>query len=175
MPPRAKSKKTPEEVAKNLADKETKKALKAIEDVQTKLKYELRDCDNVEMYKERNQTMKKRANNILKIPNFWLTALKNSSDVGPIFKVDERFFDNSIDRNTLATSPLHYFTVLEVGFFRKPKVGFKLTFNFDEKTNPFFTNKSITKEFIQKQSDEYVCKSNSIKWNSEYQVYYQIL
>ncbi len=122
------------------------------------------------MYKQRNQTMKKRSNNIAKIPNFWLIALKNSSEVGPIFKVDEQFYDNNVDIKDLAPSPLHHFTVLEVGFFKKPKLGFKLTFHFDEKTNPFFTNKSITKEFILKQSDEYVCKSNSIKWNSEYQV-----
>ena len=65
--------------------------------ISTNISRYVRDCENVEMYKRRNQTMKKRSNNIAKIPNFWLIALKNSSEVGPIFKVDEQFYDNNVD------------------------------------------------------------------------------
>ena len=74
--PRAKSTKTPQEIAKNKANQETKRALKAVEDVQSKLKYELRDCENVDMYKQRNQTMKNVRITLLKYLIFGLLLLK---------------------------------------------------------------------------------------------------
>ena len=128
MPPKraAKSTKTPEEIAKNLSKKETDKAIENIQDNLKMLKISTSCGSSVEDYKERNSNMKRRANHIAKISNFWLIALKNSSEVGPLFKVNEKFYEFGCDNTSLDPSPLHHLTELAVGFFRKPKVGFKL-------------------------------------------------
>jgi hypothetical protein len=122
MPPKraTKSTKKPGEIVK----KETDKAVKAIENIQFNLKLLKMHCSTVEDYKERNSNMKRRSNHIAKIPNFWLNALRNSSEAGHLFTVDEKFFEIDTDKKDLASSPLHHFTALEVGFFRKPKVTF---------------------------------------------------
>ena len=116
MPRAPAATKTPKEIEKNRIEKEITKAVKAIKDVQFKLKHEIKYESGVEIYKARNAAMKRRATHIAKIPRFWLTALKNSSEIGTIFIVDDKFTNESVDTKNHVPSPLHYFNNLKLVF-----------------------------------------------------------
>ena len=66
------------------------------------------------------------------IPGFWLTSLENLTTVS----------ETITDRDS---EVLQYLTDIRMEYLSTP--GFKLIFEFDDKENPFFTNKQLTKTY----------------------------
>uniref|UniRef100_A0A914I8E7 SET protein n=1 Tax=Globodera rostochiensis TaxID=31243 RepID=A0A914I8E7_GLORO len=69
---------------------------------------------------------------ILKIPNFWVTVFINHPQISNILEEEEE-------------ECLHYLTQVEIEENEDIKAGYKLKFSFDQ--NPFFENSEIVKEF----------------------------
>jgi template-activating factor I len=76
-------------------------------------------------YEKRNEAIKK-------IPNFWLTAFINHPQISSILEEDEE-------------ECLHFLEAIDVEEFEDIRSGYRINFHFEE--NPFFTNKTLTKEF----------------------------
>jgi len=92
---------------------------------------------------------KKRNDIIRKIPGFWLKAFSNHSLLADL--LDER--DQEV---------FQFLKELTVEDFEDVKSGFKIIFSFD--SNPFFTNKTLTKEFHYSSEGELKVTSSPISW-----------
>jgi template-activating factor I len=131
---------------------------------QTKTKFE----------NHRKHLCEKRSKQIEKIPNFWLTAFKNNQEIHGLFE-DSFMSDDEEDDDDDFPAPFQHFKRFEVVEFEKSpslsnKRGFKLNFYFNPRTNPFFKNRVIFKEFRLDKYDCYTCKSSDIDWDPHYKV-----
>jgi hypothetical protein len=165
--PRArKLSKTSSDFTDDLLNNEINDSIKEISKVQSEInKFNVQAKNEIAKVKKKFRKLclkqyKNRAKQIARIPNFWQTVFKNNSEVNFIFDIWSDRDDDYDD----APSPLHHFKFVEVKEFAKPKLGFKIDFHFDDKKNPFFKNKIVSKEFHQKDAeyDEFTCKSTKI-------------
>ncbi|EDO18123.1 hypothetical protein Kpol_1031p27 [Vanderwaltozyma polyspora DSM 70294] len=92
------------------------------------------------------------------VPSFWLTALENLPVVS----------DTITDRDA---EVLEYLTDVKLEYCTSGKPGFKLIFEFDDKENPFFTNKELVKTYYYQSelgySGDFIydhAEGNEIKW-----------
>ena len=123
----------------------------------------------------RKHLCEKRSKQIERIPNFWLTAFKNNQEIHGLFE-DSFMSDDEEDDDDDFPAPFQHFKRFEVVEFEKSasmcnnKRGFKLNFYFNSRTNPFFKNRVIFKEFRPDKYDGYTCKSSDIDWDPHYKV-----
>lgn len=94
------------------------------------------------LFEQRNTIIKR-------IPNFWVTALINHSQISAI--LDER------DENCL-----NFLEKIYVEEFDDIKSGYAINFFFAE--NPYFENKVLTKEFHLNENDGPTSVNTQIKW-----------
>jgi len=99
--------------------------------------------------KLRKPFFEKRNEIIKRIPNFWVTAFINHSQISGILEEEEE-------------ECLHFLSKLEVEEFDDIKSGYRLKFHFDE--NPFFDNQVLVKEFCLGGSAGPVSSSTVINW-----------
>ncbi|XP_072016676.1 LOW QUALITY PROTEIN: protein SET-like [Amphiura filiformis] len=90
-----------------------------------------------------------RSQLINKIPNFWVTALVNHPQVSMLLDEEDE-------------EALQYLTKVEVQEFEDIKSGYKINFHF--KSNPYFENEVITKEFHLNETGDPSSKSTPIQW-----------
>jgi len=105
-----------------------------------------------------------QADNVGGISNFWLTAFQNANETILGAMVEQT--DHKV---------LEYLTDITVTLSEPTNTGFTLNFHF--KTNPFFTNQVLTKEYIMRASPDpedpfdfdgpeiTKCKGCKIEWN----------
>ncbi|XP_066599209.1 protein SET isoform X2 [Prorops nasuta] len=96
--------------------------------------------------KLRKPYFQKRNEIIKRIPNFWVTAFVNNKEIAEILEEDEE-------------DALRYLNKLEVEEFEDIKSGYRINFHFEE--NPYFENKTLTKEFHLGSS---ASQSTAIRW-----------
>lgn len=99
--------------------------------------------------KLRKPLFEKRNDIIKNIPNFWVTAFINHSQISGMLEEEEE-------------ECLHFLGKMEVEEFEDIKSGYRINFHFDE--NPFFENKLLTKEFCLGGASGPVSKSTAIEW-----------
>lgn len=92
---------------------------------------------------------KKRSDLIAKIPDFWLNTFMNHPQIAAL--LDET--DEEV---------LRYMTQLSVEETEDIRSGYKIIFEF--KTNPFFENKQLVKEFTMSESGEMGTSETKINW-----------
>mmetsp|Transcript_26481 Transcript_26481/g.43349 ORF Transcript_26481/g.43349 Transcript_26481/m.43349 type:complete len:254 (-) Transcript_26481:126-887(-) len=101
-------------------------------------------------YNAKRRPLYKRRNEFLaKIPNFWQIAFSNHDMLSDL--LDER------DKDVL-----RFLTEVDVEDFDDLKTGYKITFSFDE--NPYFTNRSLFKEFRYTADGDLTVKPSKIEW-----------
>lgn len=129
--------------------------LEDIDAIQTKLD-SLNDQASDEILKveqKYNQTRKphykKRSDLIAKIPDFWLNTFMNHPQIAAL--LDET--DEEV---------LRYMTQLTVEETEDIRSGYKIIFEF--KTNPFFENSQLVKEFTMSESGEMGTSETKINW-----------
>lgn len=91
----------------------------------------------------------KRNELIERIPNFWVTAFVNHPQISAILDQEEE-------------ECLHYLKKVEVEEFEDIKSGYKIKFHF--KSNPYFTNTELCKEFHLAPTGDPESKSTQITW-----------
>uniref|UniRef100_A0A3B3DX09 SET nuclear proto-oncogene b n=1 Tax=Oryzias melastigma TaxID=30732 RepID=A0A3B3DX09_ORYME len=101
--------------------------------------------------KLRQPFFQKRSELIAKIPNFWVTTFVNHPQVSALLGEDDE-------------EALHYLSKVEVTEFEDIKSGYRIDFCFDE--NPYFENKTLSKEFNVIESGDPISKSTEIKWKT---------
>ncbi|KAL0273678.1 UNVERIFIED_CONTAM: hypothetical protein PYX00_006302 [Menopon gallinae] len=153
-PPAKKTKKS-SDGANTEEDSETQKALEQIDACQNEIDF-LNEQASEEILKVeqkynklRKPHLEKRNEFIKSIPNFWVTAFINHPQISGILEEEEK-------------ECLHYLTKLEVEEFEDIKSGYKINFHF--KTNPFFENEVLTKEFQLGTSGDPSSESTPIRW-----------
>ncbi|XP_066599208.1 protein SET isoform X1 [Prorops nasuta] len=99
--------------------------------------------------KLRKPYFQKRNEIIKRIPNFWVTAFVNNKEIAEILEEDEE-------------DALRYLNKLEVEEFEDIKSGYRINFHFEE--NPYFENKTLTKEFHLGSSGDPASQSTAIRW-----------
>jgi len=92
---------------------------------------------------------KKRNDVIRNIPDFWLKSFLNHDMLSDL--LDQR--DQEV---------FHHLKELNVEDFDDVKSGFKITFTFE--SNPFFTNKTLSKEFRYTTDGELKVTPSTIQW-----------
>jgi template-activating factor I len=105
----------------------------------------------VKYNKLRQPFFQKRSDLIAKIPNFWVTAFINHPQVSALLNEEDE-------------EALQYLTKVEVQEFEDIKSGYKINFHFD--TNPYFDNKTISKEFHLNDTGEPSSKATEITWKA---------
>lgn len=90
-----------------------------------------------------------RSTLISKIPSFWVTALVNHPQVSMLLDEEDE-------------EALQYLNKVEVHEFEDIKSGYKINFHF--RTNPYFENEVITKEFHLNETGDPSSKSTPITW-----------
>lgn len=153
--PPAKKLKKSSDGANTEEDSETQKALEQIDACQNEIDF-LNEQASEEILKVeqkynklRKPHLEKRNEFIKSIPNFWVTAFINHPQISGILEEEEK-------------ECLHYLTKLEVEEFEDIKSGYKINFHF--KTNPFFENEVLTKEFQLGTSGDPSSESTPIRW-----------
>jgi template-activating factor I len=136
-------------------DKEQQEAIEQIDEVQNEID-RLNESASEEILKVeqkynklRQPYFQKRSDLIGKIPNFWVTAFVNHPQVSALLNEEDE-------------EALQYLTKVEVQEFEDIKSGYKINFFFDD--NPYFDNKSISKEFHLNDTGEPSSKSTPITW-----------
>jgi len=139
------------------ADKEQQEAIEQIDEVQNEID-RLNEQASEEILKVEQKYNKlrqpffgKRSELISKIPNFWVTAFVNHPQVSALLNEEDE-------------EALQYLTKVEVQEFEDIKSGYKINFNFDD--NPYFENKTISKEFHLNDTGEPSSKSTAITWKA---------
>lgn len=103
----------------------------------------------------RKPYFQKRNEIIKRIPSFWVTAIVNHPQISGILEEEEE-------------ECLQFMEKLEVEEFEDIKSGYRIHFYFDE--NPYFENKTLTKEFNLGSSggkETPVSTSTAIKWKPD--------
>lgn len=136
-------------------DTETQKALEDIDGIQNEID-KLNEEASEEILKVEQKYNKlrkpffgKRNEVIERIPKFWVTAFINHPQISAILDQEEE-------------ECLHYLTKVEVEEFEDIKSGYKLVFYF--KSNPFFTNEVLCKEFHLAKTGDPESNSTEIEW-----------
>ncbi|ELU16262.1 hypothetical protein CAPTEDRAFT_153159 [Capitella teleta] len=139
------------------ADKEQQEAIEQIDEVQNEID-RLNESASEEILKVeqkynklRQPYFQKRSELISKIPNFWVTAFVNHPQVSALLNEEDE-------------EALQYLTKVEVQEFDDIKSGYKINFHFGD--NPYFENKSISKEFHLNETGEPSSKSTAIDWKA---------
>lgn len=101
--------------------------------------------------KMRQPHYSKRSEFIVKIPNFWVTSFINHPHVSALLNEEDE-------------EALQFLTNVEVQDFEDIKSGYKISFHF--KTNPYFEDAVIYKEFHLNNEGEPSSTSSGIKWKS---------
>merc|ERR1712020_753088 len=101
----------------------------------------------------RKPFFEKRSSIISRIPKFWLTAFINHPQLSTIIEEEEE-------------DALQYLDKLDVEEFEDIKSGFKITFTFSD--NPYFTTRTLCKEFQLGSSGDPASTSTEIKWKEGY-------
>lgn len=137
-------------------DEETQKALEEIDTNQNEIDV-LNEKASEEILKVEQKYNKlrrpfyDRRNEIIeRIPKFWLTAFINHPQISQIIEEDEE-------------DALQYLIRLEVEEFEDIKSGYRIKLHFDSKTNPYFENPVLTKEFLLSNGDP-TSNSSPIDW-----------
>lgn len=143
--------------ADETSEKEQQEAIEHIDEVQNEIdrlnEQASEDILKVEQKynKLRQPFFQKRSELIAKIPNFWVTTFVNHPQVSALLGEDDE-------------EALHYLSRVEVTEFEDIKSGYRIDFFFDE--NPYFENKTLSKEFNVNESGDPVSKSTEIKWKA---------
>jgi len=152
------SDKSAEEAKLAAYDTETQKALEEIDVCQNEVD-QLNEEASEEILKVeqkyntlRKPLFKKRADIIQRIPNFWVTAFVNHPHISTLLEEVEE-------------EALHYLTSVEVEEFEDIKSGYKIHFHFGN--NPYFLNKTLTKEFRLANTGDPTTTSTAIQWKEE--------
>lgn len=141
--------------SEEVTDKETEKALEAIDSIQNEIDgLNEKASEEILKVEQKYNKLKKvhfdKRNAIIEnIPNFWVTSLLNHPQIATVVNQQEK-------------ECLQYLRKVEVEEFEDIKSGYKLTFSF--KTNPFFTNEVLCKEFHLAQTGDPESKSTAIAW-----------
>ncbi|KAI0230969.1 Protein SET [Lamellibrachia satsuma] len=145
------------ETADERADKEQQEAIEQIDEVQNEID-RLNEQASEEILKVeqkynklRQPYFQKRSELIGKIPNFWVTAFVNHPQVSALLNEEDE-------------EALQYLSKVEVQEFEDIKSGYKINFHFDE--NPYFENKTISKEFHLNDTGEPSSKATPIQWKA---------
>lgn len=101
---------------------------------------------------KRKPHFQKRAEEIKKIPKFWVTVFVNHPQISALLDEEDE-------------EALHYLTSVEVEEFEDIKSGYSIKFVFSE--NPYFENDKVEKKFMLSDSGEQTCKSSSITWKKD--------
>lgn len=143
--------------AEDLKDKEQQEAIEQIDEVQNEID-RLNESASEEILKveQKYNTLRqpyftKRSDLIGKIPAFWVTAFVNHPQVSALLNEEDE-------------EALQFLAKVEVKEFEDIKSGYKIIFHFDD--NPYFENKSISKEFHLNDTGEPSSKSTPIKWKT---------
>lgn len=138
-------------------DKDLQEAIEKIDEVQNEID-RLNEQASEEILKVEQKYIKlrqpyfqKRSELVGKIPNFWVTAFINHPQISAMLTEDDE-------------DALQYLEKVEVQEFEDIKTGYKINFYFGE--NPYFENKSITKEFHLTETGEPSSKSTLITWKN---------
>jgi len=138
-------------------DTETQKALEEIDVCQNEVD-QLNEEASEEILKveqkyntKRKPLFQKRADIIQRIPSFWVTAFINHPHISTLLEEVEE-------------EALHYMSSVEVEEFDDIKSGYKIHMHF--KTNPYFTNTTLTKEFRLANAGDPVTISTPINWKT---------
>ena len=140
-------------------DDETQKALEEIDGCQNEIDAmnEKASEEILKVEQKYNQLRKpffeKRSGIIGRIPKFWLTAFINHPQLSAIIEEEEE-------------DCLQYLDKLDVEEFEDIKSGFKITFTFSD--NPYFTTRTLCKEFQLGSSGDPASTSTEIKWKEGY-------
>jgi len=140
-----------------ISDKEQQEAIEQIDEVQNEIDRLNEQASEeilkveVKYNKLRQPFFQKRSDLIAKIPNFWVTAFINHPQVSALLNEEDE-------------EALQYLTKVEVQEFEDIKSGYKINFHFD--TNPYFDNKTISKEFHLNDTGEPSSKSTEITWKT---------
>lgn len=139
------------------SEKEQQEAIEHIDEVQNEID-RLNEQASEEILKVeqkynklRQPFFQKRSELIAKIPNFWVTTFVNHPQVSALLGEEDE-------------EALHYLSRVEVTEFEDIKSGYRIDFYFDE--NPYFENKTLSKEFNVNESGDPVSKSTEIKWKT---------
>jgi len=138
-----------------LADEQAEQLFAELDSTQEKIEVLDQEENNkvIEITKhynqQRNPHLAKRTEVISKVPDFWLTAFHNHPILGGLL-VDEDF---EIFKALLS---------LEVIEAEDVKSGFKISLTF--KKNPFFTNKTLTKEYAYDEEGQLKITASQIHW-----------
>ncbi|XP_075885578.1 SET nuclear proto-oncogene b [Nelusetta ayraudi] len=139
------------------SEKEQQEAIEHIDEVQNEID-RLNEQASEEILKVeqkynklRQPFFQKRSELIAKIPNFWVTTFVNHPQVSALLGEEDE-------------EALHYLSRVEVTEFEDIKSGYRIDFCFDE--NPYFENKTLSKEFNVNESGDPVSKSTEIKWKT---------
>lgn len=143
--------------AEETSEKEQQEAIEQIDEVQNEID-RLNEQASEEILKVEQQYnklrqpyFKKRSELIAKIPNFWVTTFVNHPQVSALLGEDDE-------------EAFHYLSKVEVTEFEDIKSGYRIDFYFDE--NPYFENKTLSKEFNVNETGDPVSKSTEIKWKA---------
>uniref|UniRef100_A0A3B3H7K5 SET nuclear proto-oncogene b n=1 Tax=Oryzias latipes TaxID=8090 RepID=A0A3B3H7K5_ORYLA len=138
-------------------EKEQQEAIEHIDEVQNEID-RLNEQASEEILKVeqkynklRQPFFQKRSELIAKIPNFWVTTFVNHPQVSALLGEDDE-------------EALHYLSKVEVTEFEDIKSGYRIDFCFDE--NPYFENKTLSKEFNVNEGGDPISKSTEIKWKT---------
>ncbi|KAM8872106.1 protein SET-like [Synchiropus splendidus] len=141
--------------ADETSEKEQQEAIEHIDEVQNEID-RLNEQASEEILKVeqkynklRQPYFQKRSELIAKIPNFWVTTFVNHPQVSALLGEEDE-------------EALHYLSRVDVTEFEDIKSGYRIDFYFDE--NPYFDNKSLSKEFNVNEGGDPVSKSSEIKW-----------
>ncbi|KAL8604344.1 hypothetical protein ACOMHN_028107 [Nucella lapillus] len=141
--------------SEDVTEDELQKALEGIDSMQNELD-KLNQKANQEIlaveqkYSKRRQVFFNERNAFIdKIPNFWVLSLLNHPQIAPVVNQKEK-------------ECLQYLSKVQVDVVEDIKSGYTLTFKF--KTNPFFTNEVLSKEFHLDQRGQPCSKSTVIDW-----------
>ncbi|KAK7102945.1 protein SET-like [Littorina saxatilis] len=138
-------------------DSETQKALEDIDSIQNEIDglNEKASEEILKVEQKYNKLRKpyfdKRNETIERIQNFWVTAFMNHPQISAILDQTEEDALQSLSK-------------VEVEEFEDIKSGYKINFFF--KSNPFFTNEVLCKEFHLAQTGDPESKSTPIEWKN---------
>lgn len=99
--------------------------------------------------KLRKPEYSKRNNFIKKIDGFWADVFSHHPELKGVLRKDD-------------IKCFKFLKTIELDDLEPPKTGFSIKFNFSP--NPYFTNSSITKEYVLPWNDSPSCQCTSIDW-----------
>lgn len=141
----------------DLNESETQKALEDIDGCQNEIDA-LNEKASEEILKVEQKYNKlrkpffdKRNELIERIPNFWVTAFVNHPQISAILDQEEE-------------ECLHYLKRVEVEEFEDIKSGYRIKFHF--KSNPYFTDAVLCKEFHLAPTGDPESKSTPVDWKN---------